>query len=87
VCTRGEERPNDITRLDAGRSVTLHSQQGGVTADYAYTVEPLEAGSRLTLVADVGARGGWVLAGPALHAVIRRTDQGQLDALARVLAV
>jgi uncharacterized protein YndB with AHSA1/START domain len=86
VHTRGREQDSEITRLDAGRSVTLRSQQGGVTADYTYTVEPVDAGSRLTLVADVVTRGAWSLAGPALRAVIRRTDRGQLDALARELA-
>jgi uncharacterized protein YndB with AHSA1/START domain len=51
---------------------------------------PTAVGTRLRVCTrgkDVGARGGWVLAGPALRAVIRRTDQGQLDAPARELAV
>ena len=85
VHTRGTEQRSEITVLDPGRSVTLRSRQGGVTADYAYTVDPADGGSRLTLVADVAVRGAWVLAGPALRAVIRRTDQGQVDALAREL--
>lgn len=87
VHTRGKEQRSAITMLDPGRSVTLRSQQGGVTADYTYTVEPAEGGSRLTLVADLGMRGAWVLAGPALRAAIRRSDQGQVDALARELAI
>ena len=86
VHTRGKERLSEITALDPGRSVTLRSQQGGVTADYTYTVEASDRGSRLTLVADVGTRGIWGMAGPVLRAVIRRTDRGQLDALARELA-
>ena len=84
--TRGKERTSEIAALDPGRSITLRSRQGGVTADYTYAVEPADGGSRLTLVADVAVRGAWALAGPALRAVIRRTDQGQLDALARELA-
>ena len=87
VHTRGKERHSEITQVDPGRSVTLRSQQGGVTADYTYTVEAADGGSRLILVADVAVRGAWVLAGPALRAVIRRSDQGQVDALARELAV
>jgi carbon monoxide dehydrogenase subunit G len=87
VHTRGKEQRSEITVLDPGRSVTLRSQQGGVTADYTYTVEPADTGSRLTLVADVGTRGVWTVAGPALRAVIRRSDQGQVHALARELAV
>jgi uncharacterized protein YndB with AHSA1/START domain len=86
VHTRGKEQHSEITVLAPGRSVTLRSQQGGVTADYTYTVDAADGGSRLTLVADVGVRGAWVLAGPALRAVIRRTDRGQVDALARELA-
>ena len=86
VHTRGKEQRSEITVVDPGRSVTLRSHQGGVTADYTYTVEATDGGSRLTLVADVGTRGAWVLAGPALRAVIRRSDQGKVDALARELA-
>ena len=86
VHTRGKERLSEITDLDPGRSVTLRSQQGGVTADYTYTVEASDPGSRLTLVADVATRGAWALAGPAIRAAIRRTDRRQVDALARVLA-
>jgi uncharacterized protein YndB with AHSA1/START domain len=86
VHTRGKEQRSEITELQPGRSVTLRSQQGGVTADYTYTVEAADGGSRLTLVADVGMRGAWVLAGPALRAVIRRSDRGQVDALAHELA-
>src|SRR5688500_5961611 len=78
--TRGKERTSEIAALDAGRSVTLRSRQGGVTADYTYGVEPTAGGSRVTLVADVASRGAWVLAGPMIRAAIRRTDRGQLDA-------
>src|SRR5688500_19192664 len=56
VHTRGKEQHSEITVLDPGRSVTLRSQQGGVTADYTYTVEAADDGSRLTLVADIGMR-------------------------------
>lgn len=85
VHTRGKERLSEITALEPGRSVTLRSKQGGVTADYTYRVAAADGGSRLTLVADVTMRGAWVLTGPALRAVIRRSDSGQVDALAREL--
>src|SRR5688500_6942644 len=81
VHTRGKAQRSEITALDPCRSVTLRSQQGGITADYTYTVVPIDYGSQLTLVADIRMQGVWVLAGPALRAVIRRTDQGQVDAL------
>ena len=83
--TRGKERTSEIVELTPGRSVTLCSQQGGVTADYRYTVEPAGAGSRLGLTADVRTRGAWSLAGPMIRMAIRRTDAGQLDALDREL--
>jgi uncharacterized protein YndB with AHSA1/START domain len=84
--TRGKERTSEIAALDPGRSVTLRSRQGGVTADYTYGVEPAAAGSRVTLVAEVAARGAWALAGPMIRAAIRRTDSAQLDAFDRELA-
>lgn len=54
--TRGREQRSEVTVLEPGRSVTLRSQQGGVTADYTYTLEEADGRSRLTLVADVGTR-------------------------------
>jgi uncharacterized protein YndB with AHSA1/START domain len=82
---RGKERISEITAVEPGRSVTLRSRQGGVTADYTYGVEPSGPGTRVTLVADVVTRGAWALAGPMIRAAIRRTDAGQLDALEREL--
>jgi uncharacterized protein YndB with AHSA1/START domain len=79
---RGRERTSEITALDPGRSITLRSRQGGVVADYTYGVEPRGGGSLLTLVADVRTSGAWALAGPAIRAAIRRSDSGQLRALA-----
>jgi hypothetical protein len=38
--TRGKEQASEISALEPGRSVTLRSRQGGVTADYTYGVEP-----------------------------------------------
>jgi uncharacterized protein YndB with AHSA1/START domain len=84
--TRGRERTAEIVALDPGRSVTLRSRQGGVTADYVYSVEPAGAGARLGLLADVRTTGLWRPLAPVIRAAIRRTDSGQLDALARALA-
>jgi len=83
---RGRERTSEIAALDPGRSITLRSRQGGVTADYRYAVEAAPAGTRVTLVADVATRGPWSVAAPAIRAAIRRTDGGQLDALDREMA-
>jgi carbon monoxide dehydrogenase subunit G len=83
---RGKDRRSEIVAVDPGRSVTLRSRQGRVTADYAYSVEPAGEGSRVTLTADVRAVGLWALLGPVIRAAIRKEDSGQLDTLARTLA-
>jgi uncharacterized protein YndB with AHSA1/START domain len=85
VTTRGRDRASEITELEPGRSITLRSVQGGVTADYRYTLEPDGDGTRLTLVADVTTRGPWRLLAPVIRTAIRRADAGQLDALAAAL--
>jgi uncharacterized protein YndB with AHSA1/START domain len=83
--TRGKEHVSVITAVDPGRSLTLRSVQGGVTADYTYAVEPDGAGSRLALTAEVRTRGAWRLLAPVVRAAMRRTDGDQLGALDRQL--
>jgi uncharacterized protein YndB with AHSA1/START domain len=83
---RGKDRRSEIVALEPGRSITLRSKQGGVTADYTYAVEPTGPGSRATLTADVGTSGVWSLLGPVIRAAIRKEDTGQLEALERALA-
>jgi hypothetical protein len=68
-----------------GESITLTSVQGGVRADYTYSVEAVGATTRATLVADVTTKPLWRPMAPALRALIRRTDGGQLDALKRLV--
>ena len=58
---RGKERTSEITAVDPGRSITLRSRQGGVTADYTYAVAPA-GGGRVTLDADVTTTGAEQLA-------------------------
>ncbi len=84
--TRGKDRRSEVVAVEPGRSVTLRSRQGGVTADYTYSVEPADEGSRVTLTADVRTAGLWALLGPVIRAAIRKEDSGQLDALARALS-
>jgi uncharacterized protein YndB with AHSA1/START domain len=83
---RGKERTSEITAVHPGRSITLRSRQGGVTADYTYAVAPAGGGSRVTLIADVTTTGSWALVAPVIRAAIRRADAGQLDALDQQLA-
>jgi carbon monoxide dehydrogenase subunit G len=85
---RGKDRTSTITALDPGRSLTLRSVQGGVTADYTYTLTPSGDGDDRTtvdLAADVRTTGVWTVFGPLLRAAIRRADGGQLEAFTRTV--
>ena len=85
--TRGQDRESMITHCQPGRSVTLRSQQGGVTADYRYSIEPSGTSSCLvSLEAECQFRGWqYLLLGPLIRLAIRRTDGGQIAALKRVI--
>ena len=85
--TRGQDRDSVITHCDPGRSITLRSQQGGVTADYTYSIEALGASSsRVSLEAECHFSGLlFRLLGPLIGFAIRRTDGGQIAALKRVI--
>ncbi len=87
--TRGQDRTSLITHCDRGRSVTLRSQQGGVTADYTYSVETVgESSSRVSLEAECHFSGlRYRLLGPLIGFAIRRTDGGQIAALKLVIEV
>ncbi len=79
---RGKDRPSVITAAEAGRSVSLRSVQGGVTADYHYRVEPIDdARTVVHLTAECSTRGWWSALGPLLRLMMKRTDSGQLEAL------
>lgn len=79
---RGKDRPSSIAAIDPGRSITLRSKQGGVTADYRYRVEPKDDSTTVVhLDADCATTGVWSLVGPLLRIAMRRTDSGQLEAL------
>jgi uncharacterized protein YndB with AHSA1/START domain len=80
--TRGKQRTGQIVDLDPGRSVTLRSIQGGVTADYVYACVQHHKGTRASLVADCSITGPARLLGPVIRYAIRRADSGQLDAFA-----
>lgn len=79
---RGKDRPSELVAVEPGRSVTLRSTQGGVTADYRYALTPEgDDRTRARLVAECRADGAWQLVGPLLRMAIRRTDGGQMAAL------
>lgn len=79
---RGKDRPATIAGLEPGRSIHIRSQQGGVTADYQYRVDPVdEATTNIELTAECATGGAWRIVGPLLRAAMRRADGGQLDSL------
>lgn len=83
---RGKDRTSMIAHIDPGRSITLRSMQGGVTADYRYRLEPVGNDStRVRLEAECSTTGSWSLVGPVLRAVMKRTDSGQLENLKAVM--
>lgn len=84
--TRGKERAGQIAAVDPGRSITLRSIQGGVTADYVYTCAGNSEGTRVSLVADCRITGPVRLLGPMIRSAIRNADSGQLDAFAATFA-
>lgn len=77
---RGKERTSTITAVEPGRSLTLRSAVGGVTADYTYTVRPgaTEGGTVVRLEALVGTRGIMTLLAPVIRRAIAREDGVQL---------
>ncbi|MET0998187.1 MAG: SRPBCC family protein [Marmoricola sp.] len=83
---RGKERRGQIAALDPGRSITLRSTQGGVTADYAYECVPEGRATRVSLVADCSTTGAMRLLGPLIRFAIRRADSGQLESFAATFA-
>ena len=82
---RGRERDGRVEVVEPGRTVVVHSAQGGVTAAYTYTCEPDGDRTRVTLTADCRAGGVWRPFAGLLRAAIRRADGGQLDAFKRVV--
>lgn len=83
---RGKERLATIAALEPGRSITLRSVQGGVTADYTYDCVADGRATRVGLVADCSMTGPVRLLGPVIRYAIRRADGGQLAAFAATFA-
>lgn len=75
---RGKERSSTITACEPGRSVTLESAQGGVTATYHYAIEPSDsAGARMRLIVTCVVRGPVRLIAPIITSAIRKSDGAQ----------
>ena len=84
---RGHDRTSTITACEPGRSLMLHSEHGGVSADYEYALEALgDSTTRVTLTADCHVRGfPWRILAPLIRMAIRKSDGGQLEALKRFI--
>ena len=79
---RGKERLATIAAVAPGRSITLRSVQGAVTADYAYECAAHGRGTLVALVVDCSVTGPMRLLAPVIRYAIRRADGGQLAAFA-----
>ena len=84
---RDHDRTSTITACQPGRSLVLHSEHGGVNADYEYTIEELGDGTtQVTLTADCHLRGSpWRILAPLIRMAIRKSDSSQLEALKRFI--
>ena len=80
---RGKERTSTVAVLESGTALTLRSVVGGVTADYAYSVEPGAAAdsSLVRLDAQVGTHGVMTLLAPVIRGAIAKEDGVQLARL------
>jgi carbon monoxide dehydrogenase subunit G len=83
--TRGRDRTGRIEIVEPGRTVVVHSSQGGVSAAYTYSCVPDGGRTTVTLTADCHAGGIWRPFAGLLRAAIRRADSGQIAALKRVI--
>lgn len=77
----GRDRQSAIVDCQPSESLTIRSVLRGVTADYAYALEDVPGGTRVSLVATCATSGLQRLLGPVLRDAMRRTDHGQLEAL------
>ena len=82
--SRGKDRPSSIADLVPGRAIVLRSQQGPVTANYHYRIEPVDRRTTtVELTAECATGGALRIVGPLLRAAMRRADHNQLDDLKR----
>ena len=79
--SRGKQRESEITALEPGKRLELTSTQGGVTAIYAYSLEPRDNGTDLTLRATCAATGFWKLLHPIIVVAMKRSDSSHLTNL------
>ena len=84
---RDHDRTSTIIACQPGRSLVLHSEQGGVSADYEYALEEVGGSTtRVTLTADCHMRGPlWRILAPLIRMAMKKSDGGQLEALKQVI--
>lgn len=84
---RGADRHSLIARCVPGRSITLRSIQGNVTAEYKYDLYPIDNdATRIELEAKCQTSGIlWKVFSPILRIAIKRVDGNQLANLKRLI--
>lgn len=83
--TGGRDRDSSIVMAEPGRALVIRSVLRGVTAEYAYELEDVAGGTKVSLAATCTITGMRRLFGPVLHDAMRRTDSGQLEALRQLV--
>jgi carbon monoxide dehydrogenase subunit G len=78
---RGKPRSSVVTDMIDGRSLTLTSTQGPVTAAYTYTVQGSGSSTRVDLVVGLAVGGVLRLLTPVIRTAMAKEDGGQLDRL------
>ncbi len=81
----GRDRQSSILDAAPSEALTIRSVLRGITADYAYALEDVPGGTRVSLVATCATSGVQRLLGPVLRDAMRRTDSAQLEALRSVV--
>lgn len=84
--SRGAEHESTIVTWRPPYELTLLSTQGGITATYQYTCQPVAGGTEVKLQAGCAARGPWRLVRPLISFMMKRADSPQVAALKEALA-
>lgn len=85
---RGAPQPMDITAWVPSQELGLAARQGGIVVNYAYTLTPVEAGTRIQLESKcVGDNAFWRFLAPMLEWSMRVADRRQLPALEKLVRV
>ncbi len=84
--SRGKTRESHVSALDRGKRVALTSTQGGVTATYTYSLDPVGDGTQVMLHAVCKATGLWKLLHPIIAFAMKKSDSSHIANLKAAMA-